>query len=516
MFKKLIGISLALTSGIGIICGLLSNFLVRRSLKPFRENYFAKFRTGILYGLIITLFNLNYLVGVILSIVLSAVIYPSLGLLILFLLIPIHYTLVFIASRSIGDHLIGKSPSKPSLKTDNPLFKEGFQEVFRVLEVNLNAPFGKLKHRWAMPSPKYMAAYLWDTAFISLVWKYWDMQVAGEILLPLLDNQAEDGRIPHFASFLSQSDKTQPPLIAWAITNLDVDFQYLKDAYPKLKKYNQWLYTNRRLPNGLFFWQHSYESGIDNSPRFTDRSEKEKRDLTRIAAIDLNSYIVLQNQALITMAEKLKSENKLGEYEVDIALFQQKSEELVELIQKNMWDEEIGLYFDFDIIEERRIKINTIACFFPLIAGIPTDDQANRLIQHLEDPHEYNTLIPLPTVAMNDKDFVKDTWRGPVWLNTAYLVIKGLEKYKKMELSKDFASRLITGVFKTWKKSGSFYEFYDPERYDLVELTRKKGNLVKQITLGNKPVKNFIGWTGLVNTLLIESLNIEIIHAYPY
>jgi len=507
----LIAISLALTSGIGIICGLLSNFLVRKSLKPFRENYFAKFRTGILYGVIITLFNLNYLVGVILSIVLSTVIYPSLGLLILLLLIPIYYTLIYIASRSIGDYLIGKSPSKPSLKTDNPLFKEGFEEVFRILEVNLNAPFGKLKHRWAMPSAKYMAAYLWDTAFISLIWKYWDTEVAGEILLPLLDNQAKDGRIPHFASFLSQSDKTQPPLIAWAITNLDVEIQYLKEAYPKLKKYNMWLYENRRLKSGLFFWQHSYESGIDNSPRFTDRSEKEKRDLTRIAAIDLNSYIILQNQALITIAEKLKNKDNFVDYEEDITLFHQKNEELINLIQKNLWDEEVGLYFDFDIVEERRIKINTIASFFPLIAGIPTEEQVNKLLQHLENPEEYNTLIPLPTVALNDTTFVKDTWRGPVWLNTAYLVIKGLERYLKYELSQNFTSRLIKGVFETWKNEGSFYEFYDPERFDLRELTRKKGNLYKQITLGSKPVKNFVGWTGLVNTLLIESVNRDLI-----
>ncbi len=503
-FWKLIGISLALTSWIGIICGLYSNFMVRKSLKSYKENYFAKFRTGILYGLIMTWFNFYYLVGIIFSLGLNGVIFPGLGVLLLLTLIPIYYTIMYMIARALGDWLFGKSPSQPLPNTNNPLFREGFQAVFHLLEVNLNAPFGKLKHRWAMPSAKYMAAYLWDSAFISLVWKYWDMKIASEILLPLLDNQAADGRIPHFASFLSQSNMTQPPLIAWAITNLEVDSQYLKKVYPKLKKYNLWLYENRRLKNGLFFWQHSYESGIDNSPRFTDRSEKEKRDLTRIAAIDLNSYIVLQNQSLVSIAEKLKTEEPLNEYKEDIALFQQKNEDLIKLIQKYLWDEDLGLFFDFDIIDEQRIAINTIASFFPLIAGIPTESQVKKLVQHLENPEEYNTLIPLPTVAMNDRTFVKDTWRGPVWLNTAYLVIKGLERYQKLELSQQFASKLITGVFKTWKNEGSIYEFYDPERFDIIELTRKKGNLYKQITIGNKPVKNFVGWTGLVNTLLIE------------
>ncbi|MFX1452707.1 MAG: hypothetical protein ACFFCM_17850, partial [Promethearchaeota archaeon] len=100
----------------------------------------------------------------------------------------------------------------------------------------------------------------------------------------------------------------------------------------------------------------------------------------------------------------------------------------------------------------------------------------------------------------------KDMWRGPVWVNTAYLVIKGLEKYQRYKLSGEFAFRIIKGVFETWKNEGSFYEYYDPERYDLKELSRKKGNLYKQITLGGKPVKNFVGWTGLINSLFIESV----------
>ena len=93
-----------------------------------------------------------------------------------------------------------------------------------------------------------------------------------------------------------------------------------------------------------------------------------------------------------------------------------------------------------------------------------------------------------------------------MWVNTAYLVIKGLEQYNEHQLSSDFALRVVLGVLKTWKSEGSFYEFYDPERFDLAELTRKKGNLWKQITLGGKPVKHFVGWTGLVNTLILESI----------
>lgn len=490
---------------LGMLCGSLRSIYSRRQLKNYRENYGLKFASSVLFGFILICLDPFFWIGNLTSITIIISLYQFISLQRLIYSVPLWYLFLYFCSRIGFDHFFGRSPPVPYLDIEDPTIKKGYQKIYKVLEYNLNMPLGKLKHRWAMPAGKFMSCYLWDSAFISLIWKYWDIDVAYEILQPLLDNQSNDGQVPHFVSFFHKSDKTQPPLIAWAISNLELKPKNLEIAYQKLKNYNNWLYQNRRLENGLFFWRHSYESGIDNSPRFTNRSEKEKYDLTSRAVIDLNSYMVLQNQSLIKIASKLKDSSDL-DYEKDILEFQKKNEELIRLIQENLWNEEEGLYFDYDFSEKSQIKINTIASFIPLIAGIPTDNQAKRLIEHLENPKEYNTLIPLPTVALSDPNFEKDTWRGPVWLNTAYLVIKGLEKYNAYKLSGELAYRLIKGVFQTWWNVGSFYEFYDPERFDLDELTRKKGNFFKLITLGNKPVKRFIGWTGLVNTLLIESI----------
>ena len=97
-------------------------------------------------------------------------------------------------------------------------------------------------------------------------------------------------------------------------------------------------------------------------------------------------------------------------------------------------------------------------------------------------------------------------WIGPVWINTAYIGVKGLQKYGEFELAGQMAFKLVNGIAQTCKNEGSIYEFYDPDGYTLDELSRKKGNLYKQITLGSKPVKNFVGWTGLSNTMLIEDV----------
>jgi hypothetical protein len=68
------------------------------------------------------------------------------------------------------------------------------------------------------------------------------------------------------------------------------------------------------------------------------------------------------------------------------------------------------------------------------------------------------------------------------------------------------AYRLVKGVYETYRNEGSFYEFYDPDSPSLRSLDRKKGNFMKLITLGNKPIHHFCGWTALVNTILIENI----------
>lgn len=60
-------------------------------------------------------------------------------------------------------------------------------------------------------------------------------------------------------------------------------------------------------------------------------------------------------------------------------------------------------------------------------------------------------------------------------------------------------------MFRTYHGTAAIWEFYDAERFDIAKLQRKRGEFWKRITLGNKPLPHY-GWSGLVNTLLIEYL----------
>ncbi len=381
---------------------------------------------------------------------------------------------------------------------------EGYEAMFEKLCMNLKTPNRFFRGYRSHPSPKYKAAYLWDTAFIAQVWLQWDPKIAQELMKYILRFQEKSGMIHHAVLEVIVKpypySNSQPPLLAWTSWKTfekSGDIRFLKEVYPGLKRYHEWLRMNRRHPDGLYFWIHPYESGIDNSPRFSNRSESRKDDTTKIASVDISSYMAMSMEALGKMAHTLDLPNDEKEFSSEYA-------HLKTVMNLKLWDDLEGTYSDFDYRTNAFIKVKTVSDFTPMIAGIADAYQAAKLRDHAMDINLYNTLIPFPSVARSESVFVKDMWRGPVWINMAYLGILGLDRYGYHKEAAMLAKKTAGGIFETWKKTGNFYEFYDPDRYDLKELTRKKGNFWKQIQLGSKPVKDFAGWTSLANALVIE------------
>lgn len=382
---------------------------------------------------------------------------------------------------------------------------DGFAAVHAALFLNLNRPDVLSPVRYAHPAPSFQGVYLWDSAFIAQVWKVWDPTVALEVNRAVVELRDGD-RLQHVVADLTESPYTQPPLVAWSVARLHasrpIPGELLEAVYEPLVAYNRWLGRNRRFHggelDGLYFWLHPYESGVENAPRFSSRSEDVLADTRRLAAPDLCAYVVLQLEALSDLADALGRG-------LEAARFRDEAAALRERVEAGLWDEDDGLYYDRHV-DGHLVRSKTIASLLPLWAGIPSEARASRLRDHCLDRAAFNTLVPLPSVARDDPDFAKDMWRGPVWINTAYGVLRGLDRYGFEREASDLAFRLCDGVYRTYGAERRIFEFYDPERFDTAELTRKEGNRWKQVTLGGKPVREFVGWSGLVNTLAVERL----------
>jgi putative isomerase len=393
--------------------------------------------------------------------------------------------------------------------------------VIQELQENLRPADATNPFVHVVPSPKFEAVYLWDSAFISQIWKLYDPRISQEIIQSVLVNQEPDGRIPLEVSLLNRSPLIQPPLLSWAVVGMlpappTQDSQkFLRDVYPKLKRFHQWIRFHRVQANGLFFWVSGDESGMDNSPRFSNRDESQHWDLTHTTMIDLSSYMVLDAQALAKIAWTLNLQQEAIEFE-------QEAEDLGHLIEGLLWNSQGG-YFDDVQLDGKFRGVQSIASYLPLVAGLGTPAQKQKMLSDLGDPEQFNTIIPFPTVARNSPFFEKDCWRGPVWVNMGYLMIQGLHRAGADEQAHAAAVALVNGVAFAHQNTGSFVEFYDPDRYDFKKLSRKRGtglfgffygdwNLLgvfehlfaKEFFLGQKPVDHFVGWTGLINNLIDE------------
>ena len=378
----------------------------------------------------------------------------------------------------------------------------GFSIVNGILFANLQSANLSVPRRHALPGPAFAGVYLWDSAFIALIWQYWDNEVALDILESVLVVRDGD-RLQHVKADFTRSKFTQPPLLAWALCKTlngkKCDRARLEENYETLVRYHTWLQLNRRLDNGLYFWQHPYESGVENSPRFSNTDEKKLQDTRHYAAPDFSAYLVLQCESLAELAERLGKRD-------DADAFREEAESLRKLMNTWLWNEEAGLYFDYDVVSGTHVASRTVASLIPLAAGVPDTERAEKLNALICDPHGFGTLIPIPSVAVDDHEFEKDMWRGPVWINTAYLVLEGLKRYGFFLSYAELSWRLINGVFKVLDSENQVYEFYDPEHFHTHALRRKRGNLWKAFTLGKGPQRDFVGWSGLVNSLVIEVL----------
>lgn len=382
-------------------------------------------------------------------------------------------------------------------------FNDGFAAVYAILFANLQPPDHLSEYRYALPGPAFRGIYLWDSAFIAQIWRSWDRTVAADVLRSVVSLRDGD-RLQHFVADFVQSEFTQPPLLAWSLAVLaaeseDEEHVLTLDMYEALCGYHRWLRENRQTDDGLYAWRHPYESGIDNSPRFATRDESQFERTIGVAAPDFCTYMVLQAEALAALARRLGREEDAG-------LFVAEADALREKINCQLWHAEDGLYYDRDVATGAFTRSRTIASLLPLWAGIPDAPRAKRLCDQAMNPHGFGTLIPLPSVSRGDPAYEPDMWRGPVWINTAYAVILGLRRYGFLRETAELTWRLCEGVYRVFHDERQIYEFYDPDAWSTRALGRKRGNWWKLLTLGGKPQREFVGWSGLVNPLVIDVL----------
>ncbi|MBQ8685586.1 MAG: hypothetical protein IJ514_05410 [Clostridia bacterium] len=342
----------------------------------------------------------------------------------------------------------------------NKQYEQLYYKALSVQKVNVHSAEGLVPCTWTTPDRvPHRHLWLWDSVFHALAIVTYNEELAKNSIRAILSQAHGDGFIPHMVRPTGHSDMTQPQVLAWGVWEVykkTGDKAFLSECAPTIARFLDWCAVNRdKDGNGLLEWSSGSdekhcrcdESGLDNSPRFDMEEPMNVVDFSTFLAHDALylSYIFHE------LGDRENGEKWKGVYE-----------RVKQKINAELWDEQDGVYYD-KLFKGDFSKVLTPMSFFPLMANIPSKKQVERMVKVLTDEKLLWTKLPLATVAQTHPTFSTDMWRGGVWLNINYFIVKGLMQYGYTELAESLKTKLLDEVQKWYAVTGGVFEFYAPD-----------------------------------------------------
>jgi mannosylglycerate hydrolase MGH1-like protein len=339
-----------------------------------------------------------------------------------------------------------------------------------------------VRFAYTRPSPtRYPWQWYWDSCFAAIAWRRFDRARARTELETLLSAKREDGFIGHtifwdrpvslgrlpFYNVASRSSfqtgTIQPPLLAWAWRIAVGDPAQERGVVNQV----DWLQRNRDLEgDGLLWIVQPDESGLDASPKFDPVWGR--RATGRIGF----PCLVRRNRKLGFDARRIRDRGGpvLCETVVNtlwsLSLLALGRPSVTGAMVERLWDERHGLFLDEAQPGGKRPGVLTWAALAPLALPDLPEAIGRRLVEeHLLSEREFLTPVAPPSVAVREPSYepgggrgpIRRYWRGPTWINAAWLLWLGLRRLGYHQE----AERMATGLIGAVEREG-LREYYDP------------------------------------------------------
>lgn len=372
----------------------------------------------------------------------------------------------------------------------------------------------------------YPHQWLWDSAFTAIGLSHLDPERAATEIQTLLRGQWHNGmvphqlftkkqpgqllpnidylfwdsqRSPHAPEKLKTSGITQPPVLAEGAMHvarkLDADDRqgFMSEVVPKLVKYHEWIYRERDFGgNNLMTVVHPYESGMDNSPPWTEQLRGKERAVYALGGIagnlikpfrrDLKEMDESERSSSADGAACFTSGYKLRKLRYDwegvraddetmqiedvavnsilarnnVILHELAAEAGLELpatlstkmawsisALDQLWDEETQMYYSRDVRTNKLIKRPTVASLLPIYSGLSTE-RAKAVVDSLTNPDHFWAEHPVPTIPISSPDFnERNFWCGPTWINMNWLILNGLRRASEDNIADDLSENTL-------------------------------------------------------------------------
>ncbi len=353
----------------------------------------------------------------------------------------------------------------------------------------------------------YPFQWLWDSCFHAIVLTHFDVTLAEQELVCLLQAAQPDGFIPHMIlwereKYLAQiatyniallndylTAITQPPFLAQAVERVHragKNAAFLAAVLPPTKAYYRWLAQNRDPDaDGLIAIIQPDESGLDALPAYDALLQMQTTDAAglreamarlfaayaplraapaRLIAADV--FVVedlLMNCAYAQGLRALARLCRIAQDAAGAAEFERCAARVERALVEKCWDEKRGIFFNLLGAAEKPAGVITVTSLLPLILdNLPSPISQVLVEKHLLNPKEFWLDYPLPCVAANEPSFDPAAkthllWRGSTWVNMNWLIVGGLRQHGYAAIAAELTARTAQMILRE-----GFREYYNP------------------------------------------------------
>lgn len=301
---------------------------------------------------------------------------------------------------------------------------------------------------------------------------------------------------------------TQPPVHGFVLEELvrqhpddERIINFAKGLFSKVVHSQRFFYQYRDpKKEGLVFIFHPWESGRDNSPLWDasldrididyDKLPKYERRDTSIADASerptkaqydryvyllelgkkhgydgpgiaeespfliqdslINAILIKSNESLIRLGK---------EWGFDTGEIEEWQQQSLKAYKEKLWSEELNCFVTYDARIDKPILAREIGGVFSVFAGIPNQEQAQKINDYLMQLHHNNYFI-CPSYDVESPLFdSKRYWRGPVWPQMNWMIYRGLKDYGFNDTAEIVKSDLLELVSRL-----GFYEYFEAQK----------------------------------------------------
>ena len=334
--------------------------------------------------------------------------------------------------------------------------------------------------------------YYWDSYF--MVQGMLDEQHK-DLIMGILDNllymQKRFGVIPN-ASRTYLMGRSQPPFLTSFIFDVYEAYSpgktWLKQSIAIAMDEYETVWMNRTKPNARLVYEglsryydinyiHDLaetESGWDMTPRFSRRC-------LNYLPVDLNSLLYKYEMDFAKAAA-------IFGHKADAKKWEDKAKHRKKAMDRLMWSNVKGLFYDYNYAKERRGTVSSLATYYTMWAGLASEKQAKQMVKNLKKfeqkgglattDQQLGTLVPGATPTQ---------WAYPNgWAPLHFIIIEGLKRYGYDYEARRIANKWLKTNLDWFDKNGVFIE-----KYNVVSPEKPPAK-------GLYPSQTGFGWTNAV------------------